>query len=128
MTYEAQNLSDYDLSTVWVEDGPGNGVGQWFEFRYDRPQLIEWIRIRNGFQANPAWYEKNARLKDFTVTIDGETVYRGRAPDQLEPFDVDLPDQVGEVVRITIDSAYPGTTYEDLVLTEVNVNVGYYEP
>ena len=127
VTYEAQNLSDYDLSTVWVEDGPGNGVGQWFEFRYDRPQLIEWIRIRNGFQANPAWYEKNARLKDFTVTIDGEAVYRGRAPDQLEPFDVDLPDQVGEVVRITIDSAYPGTTYEDLVITEFNVNVGYHE-
>jgi len=140
--YGANNLVDADLSTAWVEGTPGDGTGEWIEFSIEEGFNLGSISIVNGYRSARETYEANgraARIRCILNFADGDT----------DEFTVDLDDQSWdeisndpcggyqliwetgepmevETVRLQILDAYPGSTYDDLCISEC-ILLGYNE-
>jgi len=117
-TYELRNLDLVRSDTAWVEGADGNGIGESFEAKFNKPPL--YLAIINGYisASNPSLYWKNGRIK--TVRIEGLTtglVLEREVEDtpNLQTIDVrELGDETH--ARITIADVYPGELYSDTCL------------
>ncbi len=132
--YRADNIFDRDPKTAWVEGVKGYGIGQWIEFRnvcvvrgsggdYARP--VRNINILNGYvKSDKAWRE-NGRVKRLKVYCNGKPKYILELQNSrsLQAFNVDL--SKGANIRFEILDVYPGTKYQDTVISEIAFDACY---
>ncbi len=97
--YRAENVFDGELSTCWVEDEEGAGVGESLTFVVDR--TVSALGIVNGFARNGVLFRWNNRVRRlrveliaaFTapglVTETDYTLYLGRVIRAAEPLELD---------------------------------------
>lgn len=128
--YRVINLFDHNHETAWVEGVKGYGVGQWVEFQGVRGCSIGAINILNGYvKSDKAWSE-NARVRLLKVTCNGKPIcilelHNSRS---LQTFDVyKLLDRGVKTIRFEILDVYPGTKYQDTVISEIYFD-GYPDP
>ncbi len=125
-TYHAGNAHDLSLKNAWVEGKPGYGIGEYLEYRFDNdsPRITE-VKIYNGYVKTPQAWERNARVKQLRMSVNGEPFALLNLEDSraLQTFTFDplgrRPDGKDLVLRFTITGVYEGTHYEDVVLTEL---------
>ncbi len=132
ITYDASNMLDGDLETAWNHCNAGSdeslpcfdtgGVGEELTFTFDSPVELARIELFNGYQkvsGDDDRFFQNARIKDLTVrTVNGEFSFAlsdEKAPQQLEAEFGTLT-----TVIIRVVSAYPGSNWQDLGVSEVN--------
>ena len=120
VSYGVRNLFDARKEFVWVEGAPGNGEKQTIKFSFESPQQISGLTIMNGFQRSEKHFSANARVK--TLTIENEN---GEKED-LKIADEDGEQSIklsktfsGKQFTMTVKDAYPGTSYKDLVISEL---------
>lgn len=124
--YEADNAKDLRLETSWVEGVKGYGEGEYLEyfFKNDSPRVTEAIII-NGYLKAPQLWKDNNRVKNLDLYINGKFYARLQLKDVQSQQIFKLPtfgrreDGKDLILKFVIKSVYPGTKYDDTVITEI---------
>lgn len=126
VTYDAANLMDYDLRTVWSEGATGNGVGEFIGFQfpaknqYGNETVLTSVTIINGFVKSKELWKKNGRVKTFRLSINDKLfafldVEDSHASQTFDLGGISAPE--GFTLKFEIMEVYPGDVYEDVVLS-----------
>ncbi len=120
-THYANRIFDGDTSTAWVEGSEGTGIGESVTITFEEKYQIEEITINAGYQKTHDLYLKNSRPKEITLTFADSTseTHVLEDVDKAQSIELSCPVMTDEVV-ITINSVYPGTTYEDTAIAEID--------
>lgn len=128
-SYKASNIFDEDTETAWVEGVKGHGIGQWIEFKNVGVRQdgiwcgVGSISILNGYvKSDKAWRE-NGRVKRLKVYCNGKPKYIMELQNSrsLQTFKVDI--SKGATIRFEILDVYPGTKFQDTVISEIDFNI-----
>lgn len=65
--YPATNLFDGDIATSWVEDVPGDGVGESVTFAVNG--TVQEMRVVSGFARNERLYSRNGRPHRIKISL-----------------------------------------------------------
>jgi hypothetical protein len=70
-----------------------------------------------------ALFRANNRIKKIDLSVNGAEPVTVELPDQLDPFDIKLPESndVVRTIRLTIREVYPGTKYQDTCITRIRL-------
>ncbi|MBS2026585.1 MAG: hypothetical protein JST54_01670 [Deltaproteobacteria bacterium] len=127
--------ADDDPATAWVEGVAGPGEGEalsWYGPALKKARAFK-VFIRSGYQKSQALFEANARPRK--IRLDPLVRTEGAVGPGGRPVEVELQNVLGwqkvelpvpasvEGVRLTVISAYAGTKYDDLCISDVQVYV-----
>ncbi len=119
-THGAYNLLDGDLKTNWTEGVDGNGEGEYVDFYFDDTYLITSITIHAGNHASPTAYEYNSRPKDIGLVFD-DIALSVTLKDAMVGQTITFEEPIWtSCLAIGIVSVYPGSKWEDTVISEVS--------
>ena len=125
-SYRASNINDCNHETAWVEGVKGYGIGEWIEFQdISADGTITGINILNGYvKSNKAWSE-NTRVKNLKVYYNDRPlcILELQNSRSLQYFGIDdlLEGYTSHIskLRFEILEVYPGTKYQDTVISEI---------
>jgi hypothetical protein len=116
--YDVMNLFDSRFESAWASNKQATNVALTFEF--DQPQTLTKLRIWSGYQRSPEHCIANSRPK--TLRIDGDNGYSANVTvlDIMGAQEIALPKPyMGKTLRMTVEDAYRGKAYSDLVISEL---------
>jgi len=117
-SYDVMNLFDSRFEYAWASDRLAKGVT--FSFQFDREERIESIKLWNGYQRSGVHCYSNSRVKEMQVLIDGALSETLSVKDEMGPQVLALKKPVKtKGLKLVCSKAYPGKTYQDLVLSEM---------
>jgi hypothetical protein len=118
--YSPSNLFDGRKEFVWVEGSSGSGEGESLVFAFERPVRMSALQVWNGYQRSDEHFSANARVKTLEIGVDGGAVQTIDLQDVKGSQRIDLPQPLsGQKVTLRVKSAYPGSKYKDLALSEL---------
>lgn len=119
-THGATNLIDGKRETNWTEGVTGNGTGEYVQFEFQNAQTITGFRICSGNHSSDSFYARNARPKEIILTFEDGSCEEFILLDIMEELTFQLSEPVTtKTVRLTIQSVYSGTSWEDTVISEI---------
>jgi len=118
-----KSSGDVDLDSCWAEGVAGNGEGEWLEISAKVPVLLDTLQITNGLTVSDALFRANNRIKKLDLSVNGGAPVTVQLPDQMDPFDIKLPETkaVVRTIRLTVREVYPGTKYQDTCVTRIRL-------
>ncbi|MDP1829358.1 MAG: hypothetical protein Q8L48_39195 [Archangium sp.] len=120
--YHPGYLFDGRLDFGWVEGVKGPGLGESMALTFAAPVTVTAIELWNGYQRSDDHFKKNARAKKISIAVDGADPVELALKDTQGSQKLALPKPVStKSLTLTIKEAYPGTKYDDLVLSELRV-------
>lgn len=117
--YSSTNLFDSQKTSAWVEGVDGNGINEQLTFEFFQGVNIDAIQIWNGYQRSPNTYQTNARLKGFSLGEVGGKSYEYTLRDDDAGQKIDLRVPLKNNFELKIKSAYDGSKYQDLAISEI---------
>lgn len=122
LVHDAAKLLDGDVSTAWVEDASGQGIGESVSVYFDSQYVLSGINIYNGHQYNSDIFYKNSRPSEIEIICDGGVVISRTLTDSMgkQTITFDTPVKTSGFT-IKINSVYPGSKYEDTCISELSV-------
>ncbi|MFK8006332.1 MAG: hypothetical protein AB8H03_08180 [Saprospiraceae bacterium] len=117
--YSSTNLFDNQKASAWVEGVDGNGINEQLTFEVFQGVNIDAIQIWNGYQRSPSVYKTNARLKGFSLGEVGGKSYEYTLRDDDAGQKIDLQVPLKNNFELKINSAYDGSKYQDLGISEI---------
>lgn len=128
-SYSASNLVDNESQTCWAARG---GNGNWFAFSWGRPGLDYWpvdsFTLVNGYAKTPNRWRQNSRIRELEISIDGQPRWRVTLHDTPRVQTVRFPSRLNihaQEMRFTVLSIYPGSYYNDLCVSEFQLEGGH---
>ncbi len=120
--YHPDFLFDGRLDRGWVEGATGHGAGEIVTILLDRPIQLVGLELWNGYQRSPEHFDKNSRARRLRLSADGNPWTELDFSDEmgLQRATFTVPLRATEV-RVALDAAFPGSSYEDLVLSELRL-------
>ena len=127
INYGATNAHDFNHESVWAEGAKGNGKGEWIEYRFhgDCPRITT-VKVLNGYVRTEQQWQENARIHHLKMYYDGKPTLVLELDDSRDlqvfnigtfgPHDAAAPEWS---LRFEIVDVYPGTKYDDAVLSEL---------
>ncbi len=115
-------LYDHEDWSSWQDGVDGDGIGESITFNFDKTYKIKFLTFRLGnWYSSDDYYYRNNRPE--TITFDfGEESCTVTFPDEKTEFCVELNHEVEtSTMKMTINSVYKGTEYEDTCINEVTV-------
>ncbi len=121
-TYSGDKVWDKKPQTAWVEGEKGHGLGEWIEFSFFKEQIINGIKIINGYAKNQKTYYNNNRLKKIKISFnDGTLINAELADNQLKPQIIKLAkSKIINRIRFLIVEIYPGAKDDDTCISEID--------
>lgn len=122
--YGGQNLFDDKADFAWATDGKRtDGVGELISLRLDKPQDLSGLMLWNGYQRSETHYYANARPAKLVLKIDGQDEFTLPVSDRQDAQLLRFPKVFTGVktVEIKIAGIYKGTTYRDMVISELKL-------
>ena len=120
VAYHAGMLFDGRKEFAWVEGSEGSGREDSISISVEEPLSLTDIQLWNGYQRSPLHYKSNARVKQFSFGLKGETpgIYdlEDEMFSQLVRLDTTLN---GQEFVLKILDVYPGRSYSDLAISEL---------
>ncbi|MBR3454301.1 MAG: hypothetical protein IKH26_03150 [Bacteroidaceae bacterium] len=128
--YLPKNAHDFTFDAVWAEGAEGQGIGEWLEYEFAGacPRVTA-VKILPGHVKTKAAWEANSRPKYIKVYYLGKPVCILDLQDEramqyfdLEkfgPFGYHNSDKPTWRLRFEILDVYPGTKYQDTVISEL---------
>ena len=115
-------VTEERTDTAWVEDAPGNGIGEWIALKLDTEYTISGFKIMAGYWKSEELYTKNSRPKELIISFPDGTEYEAQLEDvmQYQIFTFDYTQEASEI-KFTIKDVYPGDKYEDTVITYIEL-------
>ena len=113
---------DGSLSTGWVENVPGQGIGESVTLSLDGVYRVSGFTINAGYQKSSSLYYKNSRPASLLVTFSDGSSVRLDLEDYFgqQTFTFDRPVETTSVT-FTIESVYAGNKYQDTVISEISL-------
>ncbi|WP_320174495.1 NADase-type glycan-binding domain-containing protein [Maridesulfovibrio sp.] len=68
--FDGKSLTDGNSTTGWIENGEGNGSGEWIQFFFPAQVIVDSVQIVNGVDTGPD-QEKVGRIKDVAISFSG---------------------------------------------------------
>lgn len=131
--YLASYLGDDNPKTSWTEGKSDVGLGESITVEHtsldDATRLR--LEIRNGYQKSPRLFTRNARARDITVKLlpsGTTTTHLLTDSEGWQSLMVEQPRGPLRGYEIRFDSAYKGTHYEDLVVSDIQTYVTAQTP
>ncbi len=119
-THIATNLIDGKRETNWTEGVDGNGIGEYVHFEFQKEQTITGFRICSGNHSSDSYYTKNARPEEIKLTFEDGSSEEFTLLDAKEELTFQLSEAVTtKTVRLSIQSVYEGSSWEDTVISEI---------
>lgn len=121
-SHTPERIFDGNLSTAWVEGVAGQGIDQWITMDFIGERKVEGLIIHNGYHKSEKLYYENSRPKEIVLQFsNGEEetftlMDEGREVQKLKFSKT----QVTDFITLTIKSVYPGSKYEDTVISEID--------
>jgi hypothetical protein len=125
--YKPDNVNkwsaDIGADRCWSEGVPGNGEGEWLEIAATVPVRLDTFQITNGLVTSEALFRANNRIKKLDLSVNGGEPTTVQLADQMDPFDIKLPDsdQPVRTIRLTIREVYPGAKHQDTCVSRVRL-------
>ena len=128
--YLPKNAHDFSHESVWAEGVAGQGIGEWLEYEFAGacPRVTS-VKIMAGHVKTQAAWTANSRPKYIKMYYLGKPVcildlqdVRGMQEFDLEkfgPFGYHDSDKPTWRLRFEILEVYPGTKYQDTVISEL---------
>ena len=128
--YLPKNAHDFNHESVWAEGAEGQGIGEWLEYEFAGacPRVTA-VKILPGHVKTKAAWEANSRPKYIKMYYLGKPLcildlqdVRGMQYFDLEkfgPLGYHNPDKPTWRLRFEIVDVYPGTKYQDTVISEL---------
>lgn len=66
VTFHPEVTLDGDTYYAWIEDAEGSGSGEWLEYTFDGPQMIQEIQVYNGYGRN---FNENGYMTKMILTF-----------------------------------------------------------
>lgn len=140
-TYQPKNAHDFNHESVWAEGAQGQGIGEWlqYEFAGGCPRITNVCILSGHVKTKTAWQE-NSRPKRLKMYYMGKPyailelqdvrgLQRFDVTTPIQPADPDDypfialgyhdPDKPNWTLRFEIMEVYPGTKYQDTVISEL---------
>ena len=126
--YHPLYIGDDDPKTAWVEGVKGHGEGEWLRLKYTQLEGASRVRvlIRNGYQKTDRLFALNSRLKEITLKLlpGGETLKTTLKDDKgFQEVVLNQPSGPFDGVELRVGSVYPGSKWDDLTVSDVQVFV-----
>ncbi len=118
--YPVENMMDDSMLTAWSEGMSGNGEGTTITFISENPVVVSAVYIQNGYHKSEALYNANARLNTLKFEDENGRIKEAYIPDVYTDhwFKFDEPFETRKLT-LTIESVYPGTKYEDTLISSI---------
>ncbi|MDQ4121622.1 MAG: discoidin domain-containing protein [Acidobacteriota bacterium] len=112
---------DNNPTTAWGEGAPGEGIGEWLNFEFDRTVNLRQIRIQPGYFKTPQIWRDNNRVSEALIEFSDGTSRTATFSDQMQTQTIDVGQKQTRWVRITIEDVYTGEhDSEDTLISEVS--------
>lgn len=122
-SYGAARMLDDDPTTAWNSSGQTNpgGVGERIRVEFPEPVWLTRIVVENGDGHDHARFLGNARIKRAAVMLDAGVSFTVLLEDVQGPqvIMLDVP-ELTTGLRIEVLEVYPGDTYDDLAVSELD--------
>jgi hypothetical protein len=124
VTYDASNIVDHKVSTVWVEgDTVGSGLGSYLTLDFGETRSVTSITLWNGNWYSWDFFQRHNRIKDLEVEFSDGSVQKFTLKDEKVPETITFPKTVDtSSLKLRIKGIYRGTTFNDTCLAEVEVH------
>lgn len=118
--YNPDFLFDSRTGFGWADGNTDDsGEGEYLTFIFDSPRTIEKIRIWNGYQRSETHFSQNERAASVTMGADDDLVEYD-LEDTMDPQTITLENPfLGSEFKIEFPEIYQGSTYTDLVISEL---------
>lgn len=123
-SYNPSNVLETNNDTCWCEGSDGDGVGEYIKLSSENQGTVKEIIIKNGICTDSELFYKNNRVKACTIEFSDGTVINQTLSGEYDeqPCKIKLPEKItSDYIKITIDSVYSGTKYNDTCITEIIV-------
>ena len=119
MVHIPEYMIDQDLTTGWCEGVAGYGEGEKVYFELDGARTVSGFGIRAGYHKSEDLYAKNSRPQEIEIEFSDGSEEIFFLEDIMEEQTFQFPSpRITDSVTLTINSVFPGTKYEDTVITE----------
>lgn len=123
--YGPECLIDGDLSTAWNEGADGID-GESVTYYFNGDVCLTALEIRGGFQDSEERYYSNARPAWIELRFPNGDFMHFELADTMDAQVIPLNwPVITDQVTLTVLSAYPGSYYQDLCITELYYHSGY---
>lgn len=121
-THSAELVIDDDINTGWVEGSSGQGINETLTITLDGEYMVKGFYIHAGYQKSDSLYEKNSRPKLIEVSFSNGEIEVFTLEDfcGVQNCELSKPAYISSI-SITIRSVYPGSKYEDTVISELKL-------
>ncbi len=124
--YQPWMATDGAIETAWVEGAAGPGLGEWIQLTFPGTIAVHRIGLDVGYDRDAGIFAKNNRIKKVTLTFsNGEQVELDfadtRGMQTIPLVRAPGPNIETTFVKVVIDAVYPGSTYDDTCLAEIEV-------
>jgi hypothetical protein len=125
-TYHEWSAINGLLESPWCEGAAGSGVGQWLMLEFPAPLEVAYISIDVGYDYNDDIFFMNNRIKKARLIFSDGTELPWEFDDerglQLVPLAcAPGPCTQTTFVKLVIDEVYPGSSYDDACIAEIEV-------
>jgi hypothetical protein len=129
ITYQPDNIHDFDLFTAWVPDNTNGAIGKRINFHFKpfAPRINE-ILIWNGYIKNTDLWKANSRVAKLKLIINGQpqAILELQDINNTQSFIIDPIQSTDStkdlILTLEIIEIYKGTKYEDVAISEINFN------
>ena len=123
--YSADNLTDGDPETAWVEGAYGYGHGEVITVSTNEKYIVEGFTVINGYcKPGDAWLE-NARIRKFFICLNDTPMMVAELEDTMDTQVIRFPENlfldVDDSLTFEILEIYPGSTYQDAAISELSL-------
>ncbi len=125
--YDPVKAIDGDPATSWVEGVTGAGIGEQLTLTFPRPIVITRFGIRVGFDRDDNIFYKNHRVHRARLLFSGGVSQDVQFQDRRGIQYLSIASVATTSIVIVIEDVYPGSTYDDTPIAEVEV-WGYETP
>lgn len=120
MTHSTQRIIDGDEKTAWVEGVKGQGENEAVSFSFNGEYKITGFSIKAGYHKSAKLYDENSRPANIRVTYSDGSSEEYYLEDLFCEQNIYLNSpKVTRSITLTILSVYPGSRFEDTVISEL---------
>ncbi len=120
-SHSVYNLLDGRNDTNWTEGVNGHGIGEFIDFTFYQDYLLSAVTINAGNHYSKTYYEKNNRPKSITFTFSDGTSVEYTLQDSMSQQTITFDEPIRtSSLRITINSVYYGSAWDDTVISEIS--------
>jgi len=120
VSYDADRTNDGKLSTAWVEGEEGSGLGSWLELDLGGEHQVRKLKIWGGMWYSREYWQRSNRPREIELRWSDGSSEVVTLADEMKPQEFSFAKRTSSV-RLRIKSVYPGNTWLDTPISEVQV-------